>query len=376
MFAAVSSIVTRAAAGAADRGSEVEMGLLYGLVLTVIAGNSTGYSLLPLKWQRVWKWENFWLVYTVVSLLVVPPLLATALCPRVWSIYAGLPSNELLKPFIFGALWGFAQLGAGMGVHRLGFAVTGAVLGGIGTAVGTLIPLVTHHSSMVLETSGLLILAGTGITLVAVTLCGWAGYHREHLTQQQGRRAGFAEHESAMSQADPTRKGYVLMLAAVIVSGVLSAFTNIALGDAGVLMERVRAAGAASQWAPFAVWPLVLVGGSIVNLAYAAVFLSRNRTWSNFHGGAREVFNPVLGACLWMGGIALYSSATTYLGILGVSIGFAVFTIVLILCGQLAGLFTGEWRNIPGKVFGTFTAGVALLFVAIVVFGAANYYSR
>jgi L-rhamnose-H+ transport protein len=282
----------------------------------------------------------------------------------------------LIKPFIFGVLWGFAQLGAGMGAHRLGFAVTGAVIGGVGTAVGTLIPLITHHPEMVLRTSGLLILAGTGITLVAVTLCGWAGYHREHAAQQQGRRAGFAEHESAMSQADPTRKGYMLMLAAVIISGVLSAFTNIALGDAGVLLERVRLAGAAPQWAPFAVWPVVLVGGSIVNLAYAAVFLSRHHTWSNFGGGAREVFNPALGACMWMGGVALYSSATTYLGILGVSIGFALFTIILILCGQLAGLFTGEWRQIPRKIFGRFAAGVVLLFVAIIVFGAANYYSR
>ena len=351
------------------------MNLAYGFLLTVIAGNSTGYSLLPLKWERIWKWENFWLVYTVVSLLVVPPILAFKLCPGLWGIYTSLPIPALIKPFVLGALWGFAQLGAGMGAHRLGFALTGAVLGGIGTAVGTLVPLVMQHSNLVFQTSGLLILVGTAITLAGVTLCGWAGYHREQLTREQGRRAGFSPSETAMSQVDPTRRGFILMLIAVMVSGVLSAFTNIALAYGEDIMARVRDAGAAPQWAPFAVWPIVLLGGSIANLGYAFFLLSRNKSWGNFGGGPREIMSPALGGCMWMGGIALYSSATTYLGVLGVSIGFALFTIILILCGQLAGVFTGEWRQIPRRIYGTFGTGVALLFVAIVTFGAANYFS-
>ncbi len=351
------------------------MNLIHGFILTVIGGNSTGFSLLPLKFERIWKFENFWLLYTIVSLLVVPPILAYALCPGLIGVYKSLPMHELVLPFVFGALWGLAQLGAGMGAHRLGFALTGAVLGGVGTAVGTLVPLIMQHSNLVFQTSGLLIFGGTGITLVAVSLCGWAGYHREQLTREQGRGAGFGSHETAMSQAEPTSKGYVLMLIAVVVSGVLSAFTNIALGYAGEIMARVREAGAAPQWAPFAVWPVVLLGGSISNLAYAFYLLTRNKTWGNFGGGPREAFNPALGACLWMGGIAMYSSATTYLGVLGVSIGFALFTIVLILCGQLSGVFTGEWRQIPTTIYGKFAVGVALLFLAIITFAAANYYS-
>jgi L-rhamnose-H+ transport protein len=263
-----------------------------------------------------------------------------------------------------------------VGSHRLGFAMTGSILGGVGTAVGTLVPLVMQHSSMVFQTSGLLILGGTAITLGGVSLCGWAGYHREQLTREQGRGAGFGSHETAMSQADPTRKGYILMLIVVVVSGVLSAFTNIALAYAGDILEKVREAGAAPQWATFAVWPLVFLGGSISNLAYAFYLLSRNKTWGKFGGGPREFLNPALGACLWMGGIALYGSATTYLGVLGPSIGFALFTIMLILCGQFAALFTGEWRQIPTWIYGKFVVGLALLFVAVATFATANYYSR
>jgi L-rhamnose-H+ transport protein len=351
------------------------VGLLNGFLLTVIGGLSTGFNMLPLKWERIWKWENFWLLYTVVSLLVVPPLLADAVCPGLWGVYTTIPHMELIRPLILGSLWGLAQLGAGVGAHRLGFAMTGSILGGVGTAVGTLVPLIMQHSSLVFQTSGLLILGGTAITLVAVSLCGWAGYHREQLTSQQGRGAGFRSHETAMSQADPTRKGYILMLVVVVVSGVLSAFTNISLAYAGGLLAKVREAGAAPQWATFAVWPMVFLGGSISNLGYAFYLLTRNKTWGNFGGGPREFFNPVLGACMWMGGIALYGSATTYLGVLGPSIGFALFTIMLILCGQFAALFTGEWHQIPTRIYGKFIVGLVLLFVAVAAFATANYYS-
>ena len=351
------------------------MGLIHGFILTVIAGNITGFCLLPLKWERIWKFENFWLVYTIVSLLIVPPILAYIMCPGLLGVYSSLPTAEWVRPLVLGILWGFAQLGAGMGAHRLGFALAGAVLGGVGTAVGTLVPLVMQHSNLVFQTSGLLIFAGTAITLVAVSLCGWAGYHREALTREQGRGAGFGSHETAMTQAEPTSRSYILMLIAVVISGVLSACTNIALGYGGDIMARVRAAGGAPQWAPFAVWPIVLVGGSLSNLGYAIVLLTRNKTWENFGGGLRDAVNPALGACMWFFGIAMYSSATTYLGVLGVSIGFALFTIVLILCGQLSGLFTGEWRQIPSRIYGKFAIGVVLLFLAIITFGAANYYS-
>jgi uncharacterized membrane-anchored protein len=77
-----------------------------------------------------------------------------------------------------------------------------------------------------------------------------------------------------------------------------------------------------------------------------------------------------------MGGIALYSSGTTFLGVLGVSIGFGLYMIMIILSGQLAAVFTGEWyftRRVTSRAFG---AGIALLFLAFIAIGAANYMSK
>ncbi|MGH8335601.1 MAG: L-rhamnose/proton symporter RhaT, partial [Gammaproteobacteria bacterium] len=59
---------------------------------------------------RVYKWENFWLIYSIVSLLVVPIILAVCLVPHLGTVYSSVPSRALMRPFLLGALWGFAQL--------------------------------------------------------------------------------------------------------------------------------------------------------------------------------------------------------------------------------------------------------------------------
>jgi L-rhamnose-H+ transport protein len=81
----------------------------------------------------------------------------------------------------------------------------------------------------------------------------------------------------------------------------------------------------------------------------------------------------ILGGSIWMIAIAIYSSGTVYLGILGVSVGWALFNITLILSGNLAGLLTGEWKAIARRIFNVNVAGVAVLLVATVIMAAANY---
>ena len=98
-------------------------------------------------------------------------------------------------------------------------------------------------------------------------------------------------------------------------------------------------------------------------------------TWGNFRMGfLPELLYPMLSACLWMAGIALYSSGTTYLGSLGVSIGFAVFMITMIVSGQFTGLITGEWRLMQPRTYVSFAAGVGLLILAVLTIGLSKYF--
>lgn len=349
------------------------MSLITGFALTLVAGITMGFSMWPIKWARHWKWENFWFVYVIVSLMLAPIVLAMMLLPHLALVYSSLTEREVVVPLAFGLLWGFAQLGAGVCVHRLGFAVSGAVLNGVGAAVGTLVPLIVWHRELLLQRSGILILCGIAITLCGVTLCGWGGYRREEEVKLQGRGAGFSKSETAMAQTSSTRQQYFLSLGIAFGAGVLSALLNIALAYSSGIMAKVVAQGGQVNWAPFAVWPIALLGGSVVNLAYSIYLLFKNKSWINFGKGPKEIVNPALAGCMWMGAIALYSSATTYLGTLGISIGFALFTITMIVSGQFAAVVTGEWKSMQQGIYRAFYLGIGLLVLAVLAIGAANY---
>jgi L-rhamnose-H+ transport protein len=336
------------------------MGIFEGLLLTLLAGSMAGGNLLPLKWIQVWKWENFWLVYSIVSLTIVPFSLAFLFLPHLATVYASTPPSALFKPLLYGLLWGIAQLGAGICVDKIGLALTSSILNGLCATFGSLTPLVVQHSEMLSQLSGHLLLVGIAVMLIGVILCGWAGLKRE---QAQTRSANSAR--SGMT--------YLLVMVLVVVSGLLAALLNIALAFGGGIVKLAEAQGAASTWAVFAVWPIALTGGLIVNLGYSIVLLSRNKTWANFFRRPAEAGNPIMAGSLWMLAIALYSSGTVLLGILGVSVGWALFQITTLLTGNLAGIGSGEWRSISRPVFNVNLAGVAVLLLATVIMAIANY---
>jgi hypothetical protein len=210
--------------------------------------------------------------------------------------------------------------------------------------------------------------------LAGAGLCGRSGFLREEEVRQQHRSSGFSEEQAAMRQVSFTSSAYLLSLALAVGSGVLAAALNVALACGSTIMAVAQLHGAPPAWTPFAVWPIALAGGSIVNIAYSAWLLSEKKTWGLFRTySLPEVLSPILGACLWMGGIALYSSGTTALGSLGISIGYAIYMITMVLSGQCAGLATGEWRALHGRVYRSLGLGVACLVCAVLTIGAARY---
>ncbi len=161
-----------------------------------------------------------------------------------------------------------------------------------------------------------------------------------------------------------------------VVSGFLASLLNIALAFGGHIVQLARAQGAPAAWAVFAVWPIALLGGLVVNLGYSGYLLSGNKTWRNFTEKPREMGSAILGGSIWMIAIAIYSSGTVFLGILGVSVGWALFNITMILAGNLAGVMTGEWKAIARRIFNVNLAGVTALLVATIMMAAANYSAR
>src|ERR1700730_11245239 len=138
----------------------MKLSMSFGIVLTLLAGLMAGNCMLPMKFNRTWKWENSWLVFSVVSLVILPWMLALGLVDHLFEAYRGLTLLQLGVPFLFGAGWGVAQVLFGLSVQRLGLGLAYAIIVGLGALLGTLVPLFAQHRSQVDGTALLEIFCG------------------------------------------------------------------------------------------------------------------------------------------------------------------------------------------------------------------------
>src|ERR1700759_448042 len=153
--------------------------LSIGLGLTMIAGLMSGNCMLPMKFSRQWRWENTWLIFSLVSLVILPWALALILVDNLSATYAALSITQLAIPLALGIGWGIAQVLFGISVQRLGLGPAYAIIVGLGALLGTLVPLFLQHRSQVSAHALIEILLGVAVMILGIGLSTWGGQVRE-----------------------------------------------------------------------------------------------------------------------------------------------------------------------------------------------------
>ena len=325
--------------------------LATGIALAVLSGLFNGLFTTPMRLEARWKWENIWIVFIVVSCLVMPTAMVSFSSPEwVW-IVGQAPRYALLSAVLFGFAWGFGAICFGKSVHTIGVSMANTLVIGLSSALGSLVPLFMKTRLQV-GMKEMVLFAGVIALLVGVAICGKAGRIRDG-QQQQSR--------------SPAVTGYLLAVAA----GVMSAIFNIGyalalpISDAGVNHGLTRFA------ATSLIWLLMLAAGSIPNLSYCALQMRRNGTSALLYGPdclPSWVRSSTMGL-LWGGSIFLYGAATPRLGLLGPSVGWPLSLAVGLLVANVMGVLLGEWKGAAHPAVRLMWIGVGILLFAIVLCG-------
>lgn len=318
-----------------------------GIVLALAGGVLVGNCMLPLKRIRIWPWECTWLVFSLVSLLFVPCLIAYLTIPEWPRLYALISLSDLLPSLLLGFGWGIAQVLFGISVVRLGMALAFTIIVGLGTVFGTLVPLVLLHNGELTTGSSQLLIAGCGLMILGVALSGYAGKLREQPQREQ-------------------TQGYMPGLSIAVLSGVLSSMLNLSLAFGGPIAQMAASGGVATATAVFAVWPVALAGGLIPNLAYTAYLLRKNRSWGMLIQSSADGLLGLLMGLLWIGAVAIYGLSTRYLGRLGDSAGWAIYQITMVLTANAGGIVAGEWKSANRRALFVLASGVFILVLATI----------
>ena len=321
-----------------------------GVLLAMSGGVMVGNCMVPLKYLRRWRWENVWIIFSLVALVLLPWFLAFLKVPNLLGVYANVNGSNFIMPFAYGAGWGIAQVLFGLAVIRVGMALAFAVTIGLSAALGTLVPILFKDPAVLATARGSLFWLGLFLMSAGVVACSWAGRERE--TEQGG--------QAAHSSKRRYKSGILMATAAGLFAPMLN--YALAFGDTFIL-EAMRQNTSPAN-APYAVWPVALAGGAVPNIAYAGFLVYSNRSWANFSPLWPDIALGAIMGVLWMGSVAVYGTATTFLGALGASIGWSIYQICIILTANISGWITGEWRNVSLRSRVSLWSGLFLLGLA------------
>jgi L-rhamnose-H+ transport protein len=331
--------------------------LITGFVLLLLAATMNGAYAIPMKFMPRWKWENIWLVWTVVSLWVLPVILASAAVPHPTEAYGTTPWSSLLRMGVMGMLWGAGVLLLGMSFPLVGVAVGAAVALGCAAAVGTVLPIL-YAGTPVEGSTALTILLGVVAVVMGVGICGFAGRARE---QRQGTTS------TVQGQA---LKGFLL----ASVGGTLTAALNLAFASGATIIATVEAQHPSTPVAGIALWIPVLLAGGIPGVVYTLVLLTKNRSSRLYREDRTGGYWPmivVMGA-LWLGSIVVYGNGVARIGYLGPVVGWPVFMSGAVIASAAWGTAFGEWKSSGATAKTAITSGVFCLMIAIVILSRAS----
>ena len=333
------------------------MGSGLGIFLAVAAGLMVGNCMLPLNYLRKWRWENAWIIFTLVALVLVPWTLAFLRVPNLSSVYSNVNTASFMIPFLFGAGWGVAQVLFGLAVIRAGMALSFAITIGLSAALGSLIPILLRHPEALVTGRGLVLMLGQLLMVTGVVVCCWAGRRRER-----------------EQKADTvTARSYVAGVSLAALAGLLAPMLNYALAFGDNLIHEALLQHTLRADAPYVVWPIALAGGAVPNILYPLWLLQRNKTWANFRPIWPEITLGMIMGLLWMGSVAIYGTATTLLGVLGASIGWSIYQICIIVMANVSGWIAGEWKGVSQGSKIILWSGLLLLAFATVAITYGNH---
>ncbi len=333
-----------------------------GVLLAILGGIFQGSFALPMKrMERLWQWENSWLIYSIVGLILFPTFLAYLTIPSAADVYGTAPSSAILAVALFGFGWGLGSTLFGLGVSRVGMALGFAIILGITSSFGTLLPLLVLNPSDLYSRRGVLLLVSLVMVIGGIILLARAGALRDQA------RAG----REGLSDPGRFKTGLIICLA----SGVLSPMLNFSFAFGKPLQDAAVTFGARPDLASNAIWAPALAAGFLPNALYPIYLLSKRNNWSRFMApgvSALHWLGAAVMGLLWYGGISLYGVGAGMMGSLGAVLGWPIFMSMNIIMANVLGMLTGEWANAGSRARNYCWSGIAVLIVAIVVVALAG----
>lgn len=345
-----------------------------GFALILFAAVCGGIFALPIKLRRRYELENLYVMAAFVTMIGLPLLLAPFLLPHWPQAIAAAGSRVVWRGLAYGFAWGLGATSFGYGVSMVGLSLGYAVIMGINTAVGSILPFLAQSHGSLSGTSGTFVLIGISGCILGVVVCSTAGQIRDSSAAKRAGSAESADAATASSVGTSKWRRFGLGILLCVVSGVMSACANLGFSFTSEVGEAAVRLGASPAVAGLGSWMLVYWGGFTATFLWFGGQQLRKGTWRcNFGEGSLHDFRlAVLMGVLWFLAMIPYGIGAYYLGRLGTSAGWGISIAASLIVANVLGFFTGEWKAAPAAARTWLVAGLAVLIASMVCLARAN----
>ncbi len=352
---------------------------LLGVLFHWLGGLASASFYVPYRSVKRWPWEIYWLTGGIFSWVVAPWLFAALQTNDLFGVIGKVPGSVKFWCVSFGMLWGLGGLTYGLTMRYLGLSLGMAVVLGLCTVFGTLIPPLFNgefHQKLIATTSGNVILMGLIVTLLGIIVVAIAGAKKDETLSPEQKLAAVAEFDF--------RRG--LMVA--IFSGIMSSCFAFGLAAGEPIKALSAAAGTGPLWTGLPVLCLIMFGGLMTNAIWCGWLIVKNRSANQWLGGgaisadggvAEVVKTPLLTNYLlcavagtaWYFQFFFYTMGESQMGNLGFS-SWTLHMASIIIFGTLWGFAFREWKDAEPRTRALVWTGVGLLIIATVIIGYGN----
>ncbi|HEU0066676.1 MAG TPA: L-rhamnose/proton symporter RhaT [Sphingomonas sp.] len=345
---------------------------LLGVLFHWLGGLASASFYVPYRSVKRWNWEIYWLTGGIVSWLIAPWFFAWVRTEHLGGVMAQVPASVAGLCVLFGMLWGFGGLTYGLTMRYLGLSLGMAVVLGLCTVFGTLIPPIVQgdlQAKLLGSASGRIILLGLIVTIAGIVVVALAGAKKDALLSAEQKSAAIGEFDF--------RRG----IAVAVFSGIMSSCFAFGITAGEPVKALSAAAGTGPLWTGLPTLCLVMFGGLLTNAAWCAILIVRNRSAGQWLGapavdGVRPPLLANLLLCALAGGawyfqFFFYTMGESQMGRFGFS-SWTLHMASIIIFGTLWGFAFREWRDAPPRIRALVWSGVVLLVLATIIIGYGN----
>jgi len=345
----------------------MNLSIVFGILLIALGAFASGSFAVPFGKIRGWKWETYWMVFSLGAYILFPLVACLIFAPDFIQIIQSTSSSTILIVFLLGAVYGIGNLSFGLALRYLGLSLGYALSLGLMLAIGTLIPpMIDGRLQMMMQNSGgTLLIFGIVVACAGIALSAWSGILKDKSLPEAKKQENIGEFNLS--------KG---TMAAVLV-GITGSAMSLGFEQGLPVSDMAVQEGVDPLFAMMPVLVVLFSGTFVTTIVWCFCLGFKNNSMKDYSTAAsRKILTSnylfgMLAGLLWFSQFIVYGMGKSKMGPFTFT-SWGILMALTIVFATVWGMIRKEWKGVSTKVYVLMISSLVIIIVSSFVIGISG----